>query len=275
MIVGITSQPTVTLAQSDEQEVADTPANKAKMAFKSAAEAVQNQNLEEARDRFLEAEELAQQAELESLAEKAHNNAIKIQYNLGRQQIQQGNFEGAIAAYERGIEFAPDFSNNYFMKAYALKQQGNGDEAIEWYQQAIDIAEEQGNTAIINKANNNIAGIWLSRAGSAFDAENYEEGLDYMDRASEYIERDASMYYQYARGQNGLRNFEQALEYANQGLEIVNPNNNQELSNLNFQKGMALKNLGRTDESCEVMEQVTAGPYRQNAQYEMEHNLDC
>ncbi len=275
MVLGVTGQPTVTLAQSGDQQVADTPANKAKLAFKAAAEAVQSQNYEEARDQFLESEKLARSADLTSLADKAHNNAIKIQYQLGQAQLQQGNIEAAIAAYERGIEFAPDYANNYFMKAYALKQQGNPDEAITWYQKAIDVAQSQNNAAIVNKANNNIAGIWLSRAGTAFDEENYEEGLQHMDQASEFIDMDASMYYQYARGQNGLRNYEQALEYADQGLEIVNRNNKQDLSNLYFQKGLAHKNLGQSEQACEAMQQVTAGPYRQNAQYEMKHNLEC
>lgn len=276
MIAGAWSHPASTYAQSSgEQEFADTPANNAKLAFKAAAEAVDNDDLEEARDKFLEAEELFRKAEDPELAEKAHSNAIRIQYNLGRQQLQQGNLDAAIAAYERGIEFAPDFANNYFMKAYALKQQGNAEEAITWYQNAIDVAQEQENTAIVNKANNNIAGIWLSRAGSAFDEDNYQTGIEHIDRATEFIEMDASMYYQYARGNNGLQNYEQALEYANQGLEVVNQNNMQDVSNLYFQKGLALKNLGRTEESCEVMGQVSAGPYQQNAKYEMKHNLDC
>lgn len=277
LLVGLMSAAftsTTALAQEQqEQQIKDTPNNKAKIAFKEAAEAVQNKDYETARDKFLESEKFAQKADNQQLAQKAHNNAIKIQYNLGKLQLQQGNFDAAIAAYERGIEFAPDYPNNYFMKGYALKQQGNADEAIEWYQQAIDVAQEQGNTAIVSKANNNIAGIWLARAGTAFDNENYEEGLGYLDRATEFIEPDASMYYQYARGHNGLRNYEQALSYAQQGLEIVNRNNKQDLSNLYYEKGVAHKNLGQKEQAITAFKQVTAGPYQQNAQYELEHNL--
>lgn len=272
LIVGLVAMTAPALAQ--DQKVKDTPNNKAKMAFKEAAEAFQGKEYAKAIDKFLESEEWAQQAENENLAQKARNNAIKLQYNLGKQQLEQGNFAEAIKAYEKGIDFAPNFSNNYFMKGYALKQQEKADEAITWYEKAVEVAQEQGNTAIVNKANNNIAGIYLERASKAFDQENYEVAIGYIDQATEYIEPDASTYYQYARAYNGLNQYEQALQAATNGLDVVNSNNRQDVSNLNFEKGIAHKNLGQKQEAIDAFRNVTAGPYQQNAKYELEHNLD-
>lgn len=244
-------------------------------AWKAAQAALNNNNLQETASHLEDVIDLAEQLENDDLVQTARSNLVKIRQNAGNQLLQQENYSAAIQQFDSGIEFAPDYAANYFLKGLALKRQGNPEEAMTWYRRAIDVAQESGDPTIVSKAQTNMATIFLERANAAFQQENFQESITHLDSAQTYIDFGAQHMFYYARAHNGLANWQESLNYANQGLETVNQSNQQLTSNLNYMRGVALKNLGQLTDACSVLETVSAGPFQQNAQYELEHNLEC
>lgn len=243
--------------------------------YKAAQQAVNENNLDQAATHLENVIDLAEEVGNTDLANNARSNLVKIRQNLGNQLLEQENYQAAIEQFDSGIEFAPDYPANYFLKGLALKRTDNPEQAMTWYRRAINVAEETGQTSIIDKAQTNMATIFLERANQAFQQENFQQSITHLDSANTHIDFGAQHQFYYARAHNGLSNWQEALDHANQGLELVNQSNQQLTSNLNYMRGVALKNLGQLADACGALQTVSAGPFQQNAQYELEHNLEC
>lgn len=242
--------------------------------YKAAQQALSNNNYQQAATHLENVVDLAEQTGQDDLLQSVRDNLGKLRYNVGNSLIKQENYQAAKDQFNASFEFAPNFAPSYFGMALALRRQDSTELAMQWYRRAINEAQSQNNQTIVNKARTNMAAIFLERANQAFQQESFEQSITHLDSARKYIDASAEHHFYYARAHNGLGNWQESLEHANQGLELVNRSNRQLTSNLLYMRGVAEKNMGNLQAARNTLEQVDAGPYQQNAQYELKHNLD-
>ena len=255
------------VAQEDDQAY--------KVAYNEALEAAQAKDYEQAYTKFGEAAELAGQAGEESIAQRANQVRAQIDYNRGALAAKNENYEEALTYFNQGIENAPDYAKNYLGKASALRKQENIDEAMAAYQQAIEVGG-QSDPQIAQTAQNSIRDYYtylasqaLSRGGENVRSADAEEALGYLDEMEQYVEPAAETYFYRATAANALDNYEQAIEFADQGLSM-HSGSRSDAAKFHFAKGEALMYMGNIEGAKASFQNATYGQYRASAEHYLE-----
>ena len=265
----------VTAAPALAQEEGGEDDQAYKRAYNAALEAANAKNYQEAYTNFEEAARLAEEAGESEIAQKAINVVAQLDYNFGAQAAKNEDYETALSHFEKGIENAPDYAKNYLGKASALRKQENIEEAMAAYQEAIEVGE-QSDPQIAESARNSIRDYYtyraseaLSRGGENVRSADAEEALGYLDEMEQYVEPGADTYFYRATAANALDNYEQAIQYADQGLSM-HSGSRSDAAKFHFAKGEALMYMGNTEEAKSVFQNAAYGSYKASAEHYIE-----
>ena len=246
-----------------------------KRAYNAARKAAQNKDYQKAYQEFSRAAKLAEQAGDQQVARSASKVVAQLDYNFGLQAMKNGQPEQAVEHFNSGLESFPSFANNYWGKAQALKKLDRTDEAIATFEQAISTGQEQGNETLVSKAKAKIRDHYVYLASQALSAENVtsaaaDEALNHLSALDEYeIEPDASVYFYRATAANAKGNTQQAVDLANQALEVSNGSRTDK-AKIYFLKGEALMKLGNNNEARTAFQNAAYGSYKQSAEHYLE-----
>jgi tetratricopeptide (TPR) repeat protein len=148
-------------------------------------------------------------------------NRYDVYYNRGVVYSKQGNYDGAIADFQKVLEFRSDDSGAFFEIGFAYQQQGQYEQAIHAYQKAIEINPDD---AVVH---HNLARCYV-RQGDRKAAEKerkitkalqeYEDKIDharayinqYSDKAEGYAYL-ASIYYQRNKWELAIEQYNLAI----------------------------------------------------------------
>lgn len=246
-----------------------------KEAYNAGIEAAKARNYDEAYSHFTEAAQGARQEGDSDIAERASKVAAQIDYNLGKQLVQNERFDDALERFETGIELYPQYANNYLGKALALKKLERDEDAIAAYQELITYGEENGDSEAIQKGQAGIREHYVFLASSALgrraepSASDAREALGYLENLQEYVEADADTYFYMAAANNTLGNYDQAIELADRALEM-HRGSRTDAAKIYFVKGEALMYGGNTAAAKEAFENATYGSYKSLAEHYLE-----
>ena len=267
LVAGFSAAPALGQSDGDKQAY--------KRAYNAGREAAQNKDYQKAYQEFTRAADLAEQAGDQQVANSANKVVAQLDYNFGLQAMKNGQPEQAAEHFNSGIGRHPSFANNYWGKAQALKKLDQVEEAIATYEQAISAGQEQGNEDLTNKARAKIRDHYVYLASQALSAENVtsaaaDEALNHLSALDEYeIEPDASVYFYRATAANAKGNPQQAVNLANQALE-VSRGSRTDKAKIYFLKGEALMKLGNSNEARTAFQNAAYGSYKQSAEHYLE-----
>ena len=246
-----------------------------KRAYNAAIEAANAKNYQEAYTNFEEAARLAEEAGESEIAQKAIGVVAQLDYNFGAAAAKNEDYETALSHFEKGIENAPNYAKNYLGKASALRKQEKIDEAMAAYQEAIEVGD-QSDPQIAESARNSVRDYYtflasqaLSRGGENVRSADAEEALGYLEEMEQYVEPDADTYFYRATAANALDNYEQAIQYADQGLSMHNGSRS-DAAKFYFAKGEALMYMGNIAEAKSVFQNAAYGSYKASAEHYIE-----
>jgi len=152
-------------------------------------------------------------------------------FNQGYQQAMAGDFVGAIASFDKAIEFKPDYHQAWFNRGFALKKLGQFEQAIASYDKALQIQPDDHQT-------------WKNRGNALKKLGQFEQAIASYDKALEIKPN-----YHEAWNNRGfvladLGQFEQAIASYDKALQIQ-PDDHEAWHN----RGVALKNLGQFEQA--------------------------
>lgn len=165
-----------------------------------------------------------------------HKNSWKSYFLLGLVKEQLSDFEGALAAFEKGLELNPTNNDLLVNKA-----------TIHYYQKDYDKAAVLLEKAELN--NPTEANIYNLRSMISFDTQNYQEAFDWVEKAIKLNENEAYYYNNRGLYRLFLDDLERGLEDINFSLK-QNPKNPYAWRNkgiyyfMKEDKSLALKYLG-------------------------------
>lgn len=246
-----------------------------KEAYNAGIESAKAKNYDEAYSQFTEAAQLAQQEGDADIAQRASKVAAQIDYNLGKQLVQNEDFEGALERFETGIELYPQYSNNYLGKALALKKLERDMDAIGAYEELITFGEENNDSDAVQAGEEGIREHFIFLASSALgrqaepSASDAREALGYLEQLQEYLEADADTYFYMAAANNSLGNYNEAIQFADQALEM-HRGSRTDAAKIYFVKGEALMYDGSTAAAKEAFQNATFGSYKSLAEHYLE-----
>jgi tetratricopeptide (TPR) repeat protein len=182
--------------------------------------------------------------EIDKVPDKPLDNFSQI-YNIATKLAKQGNYNEAIAMYQKAIVNDP--TNMNIIKAIynigsTYSQNRNYAEAIAWYDKAIYLNPQYVNkTVYINALNNK--GVALSNLG------NYAEAIAWYDKGLEKDPNNFLLSSNKGAALSNLGNYAEAIAWYDKGLGIY-PDNIQ----VNANKAIALEKLQKYDEALSLTE---------------------
>ena len=246
-----------------------------KEAFNAAIEAARANDYPTARDEFARASELARQENDTDIAERSASNAAKIDYNIGKGLIEQGNFAGALERFNDGIDVYPSYVNNYEGKALALKKLERVEEAIQAYEDLIALGNEHNDTQVLRKGETGIRDHFNFLASSALgrraepSASDAREAIASLEELRERVDPDADTYFYLAVANNALGNYDEAVSFADQALNI-HRGSRTDAAKIHFTRGEALMYAGNITAAKESFENARFGSYKSPAEHYLE-----
>ena len=246
-----------------------------KESYNAAIEAAKAKEYTTAYTAFVEAARLADDAGDKEVAQRARKVAAQIDYNTGKQLVASENFEEGLARFEQGIALFPQYANNYSGKALALKKLNRDDDAIQAYQELIDYGNTNDDSQAIREGEKGIRDHYIYLASSALGrrsdptANDAREAIGYIESLQEFVEADADVYFYLAAANNTLGNYEEAIQYADQALEL-HSGSRSDAAKIHFVKGEALMFNGNTAAAKESFQSATFGNYKSLAEHYLE-----
>lgn len=140
------------------------------------------------------------------------NHDYKYYANLGVDETNKGNFDGAIAAFDKAIKLKPDWDFLYFSKAVAFHNKLELEAAFENYKKAVEL-----NPKMID-AYYNLAQVILARKPVGND--DLKQALAYLENAVALDEKFADAYYYIGVIKKNLEDYEGAVEALDRVIEI-------------------------------------------------------
>lgn len=152
-------------------------------------------------------------------------------YNLGVVLIKLGQFEEAIASFNKVLEIQPHFYEIWYNRGTALLKLGRLDEAISSFNKAI-------------KLNPNSHEVWNNQGSALLELERLDEAISSFDKATQIKADSYQIWYNRGIALGKLGRLEEALASYDKVIEF-NPDDRDAWYN----RGSALGNLGRIDEA--------------------------
>ncbi len=166
------------------------------------------------------------------------NQDAKTWLDRGNEQYGKGDFEGAIASYDKAIEIKPDFHEVWYLRGLALFNLGRFKEVIASYDKAIEIKPD------FHEA-------WYFRGLALDNLGRFEEAIASYDQAIEIKPDYHKAWYGGCVALVNLGRYEEAIASYDQAIEIK-PDYHEAW----YGRGVALRNLGRNEEAIASYDQA-------------------
>ncbi len=158
--------------------------------------------------------------------------------DMGNAQAKRGEYEKAVASYDRAIELDKYNPDLWYNKGLALIGLGRYEDALSCYQRATKIKPFD-------------ADLWLSRGAALSALGRHEEALESYDRAVEFGSEKADVWNNRGTILANLGRYEEALGSYDRAVEIE-PKEADAWNN----RGTILADLGRYEEALESYDRV-------------------
>lgn len=209
-----------------------------------------------------EALSLSEEGKDDKVIRLSKKNGAIAAYNLAKAKKEAGMMDEALALYEKGIEFNPDYVNNYSGKAVVLQGKDDKMGALKAFIMAGDAYPEDkaDRAAKMYKRAQNIV-------GKMYTSKSYDEGIAAGKAFLEMRPNNAEVNYFVARCMIEKAQNDEALAHADSAITLAGdaPEDKYFIA-----KGMALENLGKSADAISAYKMVSGEKYKKQAEYRIQ-----
>ena len=144
-------------------------------------------------------------------------------YNqMGNTEYREENFEKAIDYYKKAIGVKADYPDPYLGIALSYEKQESFDEMLDYLKQTIEVSNAANDRKRAEDAQRKAKGYLLRVGDEAQKAKRFEEAIEFLVRAIEFDDTDATLLYAIAVNYNELKNWGKVIEYGKLALDKAN-----------------------------------------------------
>lgn len=212
-----------------------------------------------------EALSLSEEGKDDKVIRLAKKNGSVAAYNVAKAKKEAGSMDEALAMYDKGIEFNPEYTSNYAGKASVLEEKGDINAAIEAYIKTGDVYSDKPARAekMYNRAQNMVGKLYTSKA--------YDEGIAAGNVYLALKADNAEVNYYIARCLIEKGNNDEALKYADQAITLATADDGGEAKDKYYiAKGLSLENLGKNADAVSAYKMVSGEKYKKQAEYKIQ-----
>ena len=240
------------------------------MYFKAAVKAYKNKEYIQAADKFKVASEVAEEYNKPGLAEKAGKNVPALYNSIANSFRKQKEFDKALNYFDQAVDFKEDYAKAYLGKLLTYRDMGQDDKMVAMADKINELGNDRKSQ---NSANDIVRTFYLRKAKTAIDGDRNSAALDHIESYMKYGSPDAQGYYVAALVYNANKQFDKAVEAANNGLSNVSDKDLK--GNLYFELGNAYKGQNNKNQACTAYSNALNGPNGEAAKYQMDEVLQC
>ncbi|MEM9548547.1 MAG: hypothetical protein AAGA77_21355 [Bacteroidota bacterium] len=191
----------------------------------------------------------------------AKKNGAKAAYNLGNAKKKSGAHDEAIALYQKGIDWAPDYASNYKGLASAQEAKGEKLEAIKMYVTAGDkttaSGKEEKAAKLYKKARNMV--------GKIYQAKEYEPAIT-AGKAFLEMREDAEVCYYICRAITESTATEEAITHIDKAIALSGDTVDDKYY---VAKAKAYEKMNKNEDAIAAYKLVTGEKYKPQAEYKI------
>ncbi len=188
----------------------------------------------------------------------------------GAAYFKTNEYDKAISAFDSALIVSPDYYKALLPKAQAYVKTNNDEMFGQTIDQFIEKAADDANQVAAGKK---LALDFYRLAGSkANSAKKYDEAIASLNLATKYGE-DKDVYYQLAKANNEKKNFTEAAELAQKGLNLET-GAAEAKAKYYYELGVAQVGKGDKDSACASFKNAQFGPFVTAAKGQ-QTNLKC
>lgn len=239
-----------------------------------ATAAYQARDFNRAVEEFDKAAEFADQFDNSEIATRVRNNILVVLLQAGNSELNNENYDAAESYYKQAIERNANYPNPYYQLGIVERRRGNLDAALEQFDRAIQVARASGREEVAGSAEQSARNFLFERGSRMLEDERHRQAIDLLERALEYDMNHADSYFRLAQAHNNMGNYDQAIQSATRALDLED-GGNVERAKSYFELGIAYMNQENTNQACSAFQNASYGSFRSNAEYHLEHDLEC
>lgn len=266
----------LTEAASDEFEDIRTRARTQipQLYFRHAADLFRSGNIESAINAFEETISIAEQYGDENTKARSEGNLPRLYLSLGNGYYRNEQLDAALDAYNSALELNPNYPRAIYQKGLVFRQQNDLEGAMEQFDAAIDMSLNTGDMDMVDRASDAAKDYLVYVGANAIEDENFSTAVELLNRAATYDDSSAEVNYRLAEVHNNLGNWDQAINYANQAIELED-GGQVDRAKIWFELGIAFKNQENEPQACEAFQNASYGSFQSAAEHELEYELNC
>lgn len=195
----------------------------------------------------------------EKVIKLAKKNGAKATYNLGNAKKKAGANDEAIALFEKGIAFAPDYASNYRGLAAALEAKGEKIKAIEQYIESGNRTKDEAKAAKIFKKAQNMV-------GKIYQAKEYSKAIEAGQAFLAKKKDNAEVNYYICRAITESEVNEEAIKHIDEAITLSGASVDDKYY---VAKAKAYEKMSKNAEAVEAYKLVTGEKYKEQAEYKI------
>ena len=211
-----------------------------------------------------------------TVSNQAQGAIPQLYYAKSIVQFRAGEFEASSATLDEAIKANSNYAQAYYQKGLVLRRIGSLPvlEVVSRFDQAITIGDAFGQNRIVNNAKEQAVETLLFEAVSISESRQYDQAVQYLNKANEYETGSAMVYYRLAEINNKRSNSNAAIQNANRALELEQ-GGVADKAKIYFELGLAYQMLNQKDNACSAFKNAAYGEFRDPANYKIEIELKC
>jgi tetratricopeptide (TPR) repeat protein len=241
-----------------------------KESFNAAIEAAKAKQYQQAYDLYTAAADGARAAGDAEVEDKSNKILSQLDQIFGTSLLKKEDYAGALTRFEHGIGHNPDYAVNYYNRGLALKKLDRTEEAIQSFVEAMN--RDDGKVA--RQAENAVRSHFHAEASRLVAKENprvsdADQAIEYLDQVQQIVEANADTYYYLANAYSIKGDYEKAVAFADQALEI-HRGGRSDRAKIHFLKGEALMYAGNITAAKDEFQEARYGNYKASAEHYLE-----
>lgn len=252
LLIFLMSGAMTTLAQTQDY----------KQLYNAALAAAKEKDYPAARENFMKAAPLAEQAGDTEIARKSRYVAAQIDYKLGILAMKAGDYQQALTHYQNGLAIYPSYLKNRYGEGLALKKLGRVEEALKVWSE-VEKSKDRKTSRLAGTA---IRDHFYYQASTAVGKENAtsadaDRALVAINALAQYLKPDADAYYYTAVAQKIKGAYAECVKAAEMALDI-HRGSRSDKAKLYLVKGEGLMMSGDNANAKIAFQNAAYGKYR-------------
>jgi len=223
---------------------------------------------------FEEAAKVAEEYNNDLAGKRAKSMLPQLHYTIGGSQYKANKLGEALTSFQKAIAVDPDYAKAYYSMGLAYKKQKNMAEFEKAMDLGLTAAKNSRDNKYLNRIKSAASKAFLAEGAKAISQSKAADAIDPLTKALKYNDKSPDVFFYMAQAHNELKQWDKAVEAANRGLGVEKDDPEKKAKHY-YNLGLAYKGKGDKSAACTAMNSALFGQFKENAQYEIEHELEC